>query len=91
MSGLDPIQVQSLLAEARDELAAGNEKKAALLLTDAAYDTRDPEIERQVRQLAEQGLKRAGMFGKGRWREIIRIIDSLQGFRTDKESPVTTA
>jgi hypothetical protein len=70
---VDHPNVQALLAKARDDLAAGDDKEAARLLTDAAYHTHDPEIERQVRELAAQGLERAGRFGKGRWEEIIRI------------------
>lgn len=72
---VDHPDVQALVAQSRDELAAGHDKQAARLLTDAAYHTHDPEIERQVRELAAQGLDRAGMFGKGRWQEIIRIAD----------------
>ncbi|MFZ0377975.1 MAG: hypothetical protein WCD11_23345 [Solirubrobacteraceae bacterium] len=70
----DP-NVAGLVTEARGCLAAGDDKKAASLLTDAAYGTHDPEIEQQVRDLAAQGLERAGRFGKGRWKEIIRIAD----------------
>lgn len=70
----DP-NVTGLVSEARDRLAAGDDKEAARLLTDAAYGTHDPEIERQVRDLAAEGLERAGRFGKGRWKEIIRIAD----------------
>jgi len=83
--------VQALITKARDQLAAGHDKEAARLLTDAAYHTRDPEIERQVRELAGRGLERAGRFGKGRWREIIRIVDSLQAFRGDRQPPLHTA
>jgi hypothetical protein len=72
---VDHPDAQALVAEARDEFAAGNDKKSARLLTDAAYHTHDPEIERQVRELAAQGLERAGRFGKGGWEEIIRIAD----------------
>ena len=72
---VDHPNVQALLKQARDQLRAGDDKKALRLLTDAAYHTRDPEIERQVRELAAQGLERAGRFGKGRWEEIIRIAD----------------
>ena len=53
---LDYTDAQTVVAKARDELAAGHDKKAAELLTDAAYQTRDPEIERQVRELAARGL-----------------------------------
>jgi hypothetical protein len=76
---LDYTDAHAVVARARDELAAGDDKRAAELLTDAAYQTRDPEIERQVRELAAQGLERAGRFSKGRWKEIIRIVDSLHG------------
>ena len=72
---VDHPDVPALVAQARDELAGGNDKQAARLLTDAAYHTHDPEVEREVRELAAQGLERAGRFGKGRWEEIIRIAD----------------
>ncbi len=72
---IDHPNVQNLVLKARDRLAAGSDKEAARLLTDAAYHTHDPEIEHQVRELAAEGLKRAGRFGKGRWQEIIRITD----------------
>jgi hypothetical protein len=72
---VDQPNVTGLVTEARDRLAAGDDKEAARLLTDAAYGTHDPAIEQQVRDLAAEGLERAGRFGKGRWREIIRIAD----------------
>ena len=72
---VDHPNVQALVAQACEALAAGNDKEAARLLTDAAYHTHDPEIERQVRELAAQGLDQAGRLGKGRWEEIIRIAD----------------
>ena len=72
---VDHPNVQGLVVEARERLAAGDDKQAARVLTDAAYHTHDPELERQVRELAAQGLERAGRFSKGRWQEIIRIAD----------------
>jgi hypothetical protein len=72
---VDHPNVQALVTKARDHLAAGDDKEAARLLTDAAYHTHDPEIEERVRELAAEGLQRAGRFGKGRWEEIIRIAD----------------
>ncbi len=78
---VDHPNVQGLVVQARDHLAAGDDKEAARLLTDAAYHTHDPDIERQVRELAAQGLERAGRFRKGRWEEIIRIAD-LRAQRT---------
>jgi hypothetical protein len=75
MSVVDNTEVQSLVTKARDHLASHDDKQAARLLTDAVYQTHDPEVEQQVRDLATQGLERAGVFGKGRWKEIIRIAD----------------
>lgn len=72
---VDHPDVQALVSRARDELAGGDSKEAARLLTEAAYHTHDPEIEHQVRELATQGLEQAGRFSKGRWQEIIRIAD----------------
>lgn len=79
---LDYTDPQAVVAKAREQLAAGDDKAAAQLLADAAYQSRDPEIERQVRELAAQGLERAGRFGKSPWKEIIRIVDGLQAFRS---------
>ncbi|HTX10637.1 MAG TPA: hypothetical protein VME22_18580 [Solirubrobacteraceae bacterium] len=78
---LDYTDAHAVVARAREQLEAGDDKKAAQLLVEAAYQTRDPEIERKVRELAAEGLDRAGRFGKGRWNEIIRIVDDLQAFR----------
>ena len=72
---VDHPDVQALVTKARDHLAAGEDKEAARLLTDAAYHTHDSETEQHVRELAAQGLERAGRFGKGRWEEIIRITE----------------
>jgi hypothetical protein len=71
----DDPGVQGLVLKARDHLAAGDDKQAARLLTDAVYNTHDPEIGQEVRELASQGRERAGRFSKGRWEEIIRIAD----------------
>ena len=88
---VDPTDAHAIVAKARQDLAAGDDKSAARLLTDAAYQTRDPEIERQVRELAAQGLDQSGRFGKGRWKEVIRIVDSLQSYRNQGQSPLSTA
>ncbi|HLY50202.1 MAG TPA: hypothetical protein VKR21_13490 [Solirubrobacteraceae bacterium] len=71
----DQSDVRTLVMEARDRLAAGDHKRAARLLSDAAHSTHDPELEAEVRELAEQGRERAGRFRKGRWSEIIRVTD----------------
>jgi hypothetical protein len=69
------VDVSVTIEEAKQELASGHDKHAAQLLTDAAYRTHDPVLEAQIRALAEQGLSKAGLFGKGRWQEIIRIAE----------------
>jgi hypothetical protein len=74
------MDVATTIEEARKELAAGHDKQAARLLTDAAYETHEPELESQIRALAEQGREAAGRFKKSRWEEIIRIAD-LRGGR----------
>jgi hypothetical protein len=71
----DDADAQALVDMARDCLATGNDKRAARLLTDAAYQTHDPLIEQQVRELAKQKLGQVSRFSKGRWVEIIRIAD----------------
>lgn len=77
---MDVTDIAATIERARGELAAGHDKEAARLLTDAAYHTHDPDIERQVRQLALEGRAHAGRFGKSRWDEIIRIAE-LRGGR----------
>ena len=86
----DHPDVLGLVAKARETLAAGDDKEAARLLTDAAYHTHDPEIERHVRELAALGLERAGRFGKGRWKEIIRIADLRAQRPAKAETPTPT-
>jgi hypothetical protein len=73
------VDIAQTIDDARRELEAGHEKKAARLLTDAAYRTHDAELEHRIRQLALQGRDKAGRFGKGRWDEIIRVADMRGG------------
>ncbi len=73
------MTVADVIAEARRELDAGHDKAAARLLTDAAYRTHDPALEEEIAKLAEQGLSKAGFFGKGRWEEIIRVARMRAG------------
>lgn len=69
------MDVAAMIDEARRELAAGNGKQAARLLTEAVYATEDPAVESEIRSLAEEGKESAGLFGKSRWDEIIRLAD----------------
>jgi hypothetical protein len=69
------MDVVQTIETAKKEMAAGHGKQAARLLTDAAFETHDADLERQIRDLAVEGRSNAGMFGKGRWDEIIRIAE----------------
>jgi outer membrane protein TolC len=69
------MDVAQTIEEARRELAAGHGKQAARLLTDAAYETHDAQLEQEIRKLALEGRANAGLFGKGRWDEIVRIAE----------------
>jgi hypothetical protein len=69
------MTVIQTIEEARRELAAGHNKQAARLLTDAAYHTEDPSLESTIRELAIEGRSEAGRLGKSRWDEIIRISE----------------
>jgi hypothetical protein len=69
------MTVIQTIEEARRELAAGHNKQAARLLTDAAYHTEDPSLEATIRELAMEGRSEAGRLGKSRWDEIIRISE----------------
>ena len=69
------MDVPATIEQARRELEAGHDTAAARLLTDAAYRTHDPELERIIRELALQGREKAGRFGRGRWEEVIRVAD----------------
>jgi hypothetical protein len=73
------MEVMDTIEQARRELDAGHGKAAARLLTDAAYRTHDPELERQIRALAFEGRAGAGLLGKGRWEEIIRVAELRGG------------
>ena len=70
------MSVLQTIEEARKELASGHNKQAARLLTDAAFETRDPSVEATIRELALEGRSSAGWMGKGRWDEIIRITEA---------------
>ena len=69
------MDVAQTIEQAREELKQGRGKEAARLLTDAAYQTKDPALERQIVRLAEEGRAMAGPFGRGRWKEIIRVAE----------------
>jgi hypothetical protein len=67
--------VNERIRHAQALIASGDKKAAATELTDAAVECRDPIDAAEIRQLAEREMDAAGRFGKGRWKEIIRIAD----------------
>ena len=69
------MTVVQTIEEAQRQLASGQNKQAARLLTDAAYQTHDASLEAKIRELAVEGRSGAGRFGKSRWDEIIRITE----------------
>ena len=79
------MTVLETIDEARKELTSGHNKEAARLLTDAAFQTRDPNVEATIRDLAIEGRSSAGWLGKGRWDEIIRITEARA---TKEKGPV---
>lgn len=72
------MDARQLIEEARRELDAGHVKQAARVLTEAAYDTHDPALEAEIKELALRGRESAGFLGKSRWDEIVRV-SALRG------------
>jgi len=67
--------VTATIEEARRLLGEGHDKRAAELLAIAAGECRDSSKAATIKTLAEQGRDRAGLFGKRRWDEAIRLCD----------------
>ena len=66
--------VAKTIDEARGLLDSGDEVKATRLLTDALDATHDPELLRQIHELAVQGHERSGGLHKIHWHEL--MLDS---------------
>jgi len=69
------MTTEQTIQEARSELAAGHDKQAARLLTEAIYQTHDGEAAEEIHAIATEGRSKAGRFGKARWDEILRLAD----------------
>ena len=65
--------VDETIEEARRLMTAGNDRRAADLLTLAASECHDPSKSALIHGLAVQGQERAGRFTRGRWDEAIRV------------------
>ncbi len=68
------MDVDQAIEQARADIAAGREKEAGRLLSDVVGHA-TPEQARQIKQLAAQGREIAGILGRGRWKELIRLAD----------------
>jgi hypothetical protein len=69
------VDVVGMIEAARSSLGEGGSKDAAQLLTEAIYDTNDPRHIAEIRELAEEGRRSAGLLGKGPWNEVLRLAD----------------
>lgn len=69
----DPVLMK--MEQAREELAKGKLGASVGLLGDAVSGTRDPELLREMKQMAEEGLERSGRFSKGEWKRILKTVD----------------
>jgi hypothetical protein len=67
--------VTESIEEARQLLGEGKKRRAAEILTLAAYDTQDTSKLAIIRSLALQGQEREGRFTRGRWDEAIRVSE----------------
>ena len=63
--------VAEKIERARSLLALGQEPKAAEILGEVVGATDDPDILRQIHELAVEGHERAGGFQKIHWRELM--------------------
>jgi hypothetical protein len=70
---------ETLVDEARRLMADGKRRRAADLLITAASGCQDPELAARIRDLGEEGLGKAGRFGKGPWKEVVRIAGARAG------------
>lgn len=74
-SGRLVLDVVGMIATARSILGEGGSKDAAQLLTEAIYDTNDPDHIAEIRELAEEGRRSANLRARGPWNEVIRLAD----------------
>ena len=67
--------VSENIEEARRLMSAGEDRRAADLLTLAASECHDPGSAALIHGLAMQGQDRAGRFTRKRWDEAIRLSE----------------
>jgi hypothetical protein len=67
--------VSENIEEARRLMTAGEDRRAADLLTLAASECHDPAAAALIHGLAMQGQERSGRFTRKRWDEAIRLSE----------------
>jgi hypothetical protein len=68
------MDVNQAIEQARADIKAGRDKEAGRILSDAVAHS-DPSQAREIKELALQGREMAGILGRGRWKELIRLAD----------------
>jgi hypothetical protein len=66
LQGAEALAAQ--VAQAREQLAAGDVGKAKALLEHVVYNTHDPELLRQIHELGQEGIAKSGRFGRSAWK-----------------------
>lgn len=71
------MDVNQAIEQARADIKAGRDKEAGRLLSEAVPHS-TAEQAREIGKLAEQGREMAGLLGRGRWKELIRLSELRQ-------------
>lgn len=69
----DPVTLR--VERAREELANGKLGAAVGSLGDVVYSTRNPQLLREMRSMAQEGLERSGFFGRSEWKRLLKNLD----------------
>lgn len=69
------MDVDQAIEQARSNIKAGRDKEAGRLLSDAVAHS-DSAQAREIKELAQQGREMAGILGRGRWKELIRLAET---------------
>jgi hypothetical protein len=69
LQGAEELAAQ--VAQAREQLVAGDVGKAKTILEHVVYNTHDPELLRQIHELGQEGIAKSGRFGRSAWKHIV--------------------
>lgn len=75
------MNVAEEIAQARSALAEGHQTEASRLLHHAAFETLDPELLKQIHELALEGREKAGRIRKRMLWDHILTETELRGQR----------